>query len=97
MSLPPRCPSQASLIEFLETDEDLRMVDKRIMWMFADGIMLYNHPKNRKQMVRMMEEGEEGIFDVSNLPHSRSSVADVNIVLRTTISTIQTKEDYLVY
>lgn len=59
MSLPPRCPCQASLDEYPETDEDLRSVDKRIMWMFADGIMLYNHLKNRKQMVRMMEEAKK--------------------------------------
>jgi len=59
MSLPPRCPVQASLDEYLDTDEDLRMADKRVMWMFADGMMLYNHPKNRKQMVRMIEEAKK--------------------------------------
>jgi hypothetical protein len=59
MSLPPRFPCQASLNEYLASDEDLRMVDKRIMWMFADGMMLYNHPKNRKQMARMMEEAKK--------------------------------------
>ena len=59
MSLPPRCPCQASLDEYLETDEDLRIVDKWIMWMFADGIMLYKHPNNRKLMVRMMEEAKK--------------------------------------